>query len=162
MRSFQVKKSHKSLFCISINSYLLYFFDRLLKSLPLSGTDTLLQSALFLSSKADDPDSFDEFDILDSMSSLSCMVIGLLRLLLRPLLRPLVPVLLTPLDPTSSFWVRDLPCDAKLGLLRDSDLLLAILLSTSRMGSRSLPRLLSLELLEKSTGLEVAQDGLGL
>jgi len=130
----------------------LYFFDRLLKSLPLSGTDTLLQSALFLSSKAVE-ESFDELEILDSMSS-SVMVRGLLR----PEDSLLAPVVL-PLDP-NSFWVRDLPCDAKLGLLRDSDRLLAILLSTSAMGSRSLPRLLSLELLEKSTGLEVAQDGL--
>jgi len=130
----------------------LYFFDRLLKSLPLSGTDTLLQSALFLSSKAVE-ESFDELEILDSMSS-SVMVRGLLR--------PedsLLALVVLPLDP-NSFWVRDLPCDAKLGLLRDSDRLLAILLSTSAMGSRSLPRLLSLELLEKSTGLEVAQEGL--
>lgn len=130
----------------------MYFFDRLLKSLPLSGTDTLLQSALFLSSKAVE-ESFDELEILDSMSS-SVMVRGLLR----PEDSLLAPVVL-PLDP-NSFWVRDLPCDAKLGLLRDSDRLLAILLSTSAMGSRSLPRLLSLELLEKSTGLEVAQEGL--
>lgn len=130
----------------------MYFFDRLLKSLPLSGTDTLLQSALFLSSKAVE-ESFDELEILDSMSS-SVMVIGLLR----PDDSLLAPVVL-PLDP-NSFWVRDLPCDAKLGLLRDSDRLLAILLSTSAMGSRSLPRLLSLELLVKSTGLEVAQEGL--
>lgn len=130
----------------------MYFFDRLLKSLPLSGTDTLLQSALFLSSKAVE-ESFDELEILDSMSS-SVMVIGLLR----PEDSLLAPVVL-PLDP-NSFWVRDLPCDAKLGLLRDSDRLLAILLSTSAMGSRSLPRLLSLELLVKSTGLEVAQEGL--
>lgn len=130
----------------------MYFFDRLLKSLPLSGTDTLLQSALFLSSKAVE-ESFDELEILDSMSS-SVMVRGLLR--------PedsLLALVVLPLDP-NSFWVRDLPCDAKLGLLRDSDRLLAILLSTSAMGSRSLPRLLSLELLEKSTGLEVAQEGL--
>lgn len=130
----------------------MYFFDRLLKSLPLSGTDTLLQSALFLSSKAVE-ESFDELEILDSMSS-SVMVRGLLR----PEDSLLAPVVL-PLDP-NSFWVRDLPCDAKLGLLRDSDRLLAILLSTSAMGSRSLPRLLSLELLVKSTGLEVAQEGL--
>lgn len=130
----------------------MYFFDRLLKSLPLSGTDTLLQSALFLSSKAVE-ESFDELEILDSMSS-SVMVRGLLR----PEDSLLAPVVL-PLDP-NSFWVRDLPCDAKLGLLRDSDRLLAILLSTSAMGSRSLPRLLSLELLEKSTGLEVAHEGL--
>lgn len=130
----------------------MYFFDRLLKSLPLSGTDTLLQSALFLSSKAVE-ESFDELEILDSMSS-SVMVRGLLR----PEDSLLAPVVL-PLDP-NSFWVRDLPCDAKLGLLRDSDRLLAILLSTSAMGSRSLPKLLSLELLEKSTGLEVAQEGL--
>jgi len=130
----------------------LYFFDRLLKSLPLSGTDTLLQSALFLSSKAVE-ESFEELEILDSMSS-SVMVRGLLR----PEDSLLAPVVL-PLDP-NSFWVRDLPCDAKLGLLRDSDRLLAILLSTSAMGSRSLPKLLSLELLEKSTGLEVAQEGL--
>lgn len=123
-----------------------------MKSLPLSGTDTLLQSALFLSSKAVE-ESFDELEILDSMSS-SVMVRGLLR----PEDSLLAPVVL-PLDP-NSFWVRDLPCDAKLGLLRDSDRLLAILLSTSAMGSRSLPRLLSLELLEKSTGLEVAQEGL--
>jgi hypothetical protein len=92
-------------------------------------------------------------EILDSMSS-SVMVRGLLR----PEDSLLAPVVL-PLDP-NSFWVRDLPCDAKLGLLRDSDRLLAILLSTSAMGSRSLPRLLSLELLVKSTGLEVAQEGL--
>lgn len=130
----------------------MYFFDRLLKSLPLSGTDTLLQSALFLSSKAVE-ESFDELEILDSMSS-SVMVRGLLR----PEDSLLAPVVL-PLDP-NSFWVRDLPCDAKLGLLRDSDRLLAILLSTSAMGSRSLPKLLSLELLEKSTGLEVAHEGL--
>lgn len=130
----------------------MYFFDRLLKSLPLSGTDTLLQSALFLSSKAVE-ESFDELEILDSMSS-SVMVRGLLR----PEDSLLAPVVL-PLDP-NSFWVRDLPCDAKLGLLRDSDRLLAILLSTSAMGSRSLPRLLSLELLVKSTGLDVAQEGL--
>lgn len=130
----------------------MYFFDRLLKSLPLSGTDTLLQSALFLSSKAVE-ESFEELEILDSMSS-SVMVRGLLR----PEDSLLAPVVL-PLDP-NSFWVRDLPCDAKLGLLRDSDRLLAILLSTSAMGSRSLPKLLSLELLEKSTGLEVAQEGL--
>lgn len=123
-----------------------------MKSLPLSGTDTLLQSALFLSSKAVE-ESFDELEILDSMSS-SVMVRGLLR----PEDSLLAPVVL-PLDP-NSFWVRDLPCDAKLGLLRDSDRLLAILLSTSAMGSRSLPRLLSLELLEKSTGLEVAHEGL--
>lgn len=123
-----------------------------MKSLPLSGTDTLLQSALFLSSKAVE-ESFDELEILDSMSS-SVMVRGLLR----PEDSLLAPVVL-PLDP-NSFWVRDLPCDAKLGLLRDSDRLLAILLSTSAMGSRSLPRLLSLELLVKSTGLEVAQEGL--
>lgn len=123
-----------------------------MKSLPLSGTDTLLQSALFLSSKAVE-ESFDELEILDSMSS-SVMVRGLLR----PEDSLLAPVVL-PLDP-NSFWVRDLPCDAKLGLLRDSDRLLAILLSTSAMGSRSLPKLLSLELLEKSTGLEVAQEGL--
>ena len=137
---------------MNIVTHLLYFFDRLLKSLPLSGTDTLLQSALFLSSKAVE-ESFDELEILDSMSS-SVMVIGLLR----PDDSLLAPVVL-PLDP-NSFWVRDLPCDAKLGLLRDSDRLLAILLSTSAMGSRSLPRLLSLELLVKSTGLEVAQEGL--
>lgn len=123
-----------------------------MKSLPLSGTDTLLQSALFLSSKAVE-ESFDELEILDSMSS-SVMVRGLLR----PEDSLLAPVVLL-LDP-NSFWVRDLPCDAKLGLLRDSDRLLAILLSTSAMGSRSLPRLLSLELLVKSTGLEVAQEGL--
>lgn len=123
-----------------------------MKSLPLSGTDTLLQSALFLSSKAVE-ESFDELEILDSMSS-SVMVRGLLR----PEDSLLAPVVL-PLDP-NSFWVRDLPCDAKLGLLRDSDRLLAILLSTSAMGSRSLPKLLSLELLEKSTGLEVAHEGL--
>ena len=137
---------------MNIVTHLLYFFDRLLKSLPLSGTDTLLQSALFLSSKAVE-ESFDELEILDSMSS-SVMVRGLLR----PEDSLLAPVVL-PLDP-NSFWVRDLPCDAKLGLLRDSDRLLAILLSTSAMGSRSLPKLLSLELLEKSTGLEVAQEGL--
>ena len=137
---------------MNIVTHLLYFFDRLLKSLPLSGTDTLLQSALFLSSKAVE-ESFDELEILDSMSS-SVMVRGLLR----PEDSLLAPVVL-PLDP-NSFWVRDLPCDAKLGLLRDSDRLLAILLSTSAMGSRSLPRLLSLELLVKSTGLEVAQEGL--
>lgn len=83
----------------------MYFFDRLLKSLPLSGTDTLLQSALFLSSKAVE-ESFDELEILDSMSS-SVMVIGLLR----PDDSLLAPVVL-PLDP-NSFWVRDLPCDAK-------------------------------------------------
>ena len=137
---------------MNIVTHLLYFFDRLLKSLPLSGTDTLLQSALFLSSKAVE-ESFDELEILDSMSS-SVMVRGLLR----PEDSLLAPVVL-PLDP-NSFWVRDLPCDAKLGLLRDSDRLLAILLSTSAMGSRSLPRLLSLELLVKSTGLDVAQEGL--
>lgn len=137
---------------MNIVTHLLYFFDRLLKSLPLSGTDTLLQSALFLSSKAVE-ESFEELEILDSMSS-SVMVRGLLR----PEDSLLAPVVL-PLDP-NSFWVRDLPCDAKLGLLRDSDRLLAILLSTSAMGSRSLPKLLSLELLEKSTGLEVAQEGL--
>lgn len=140
------------MYVMNIVTHLLYFFDRLLKSLPLSGTDTLLQSALFLSSKAVE-ESFDELEILDSMSS-SVMVRGLLR----PEDSLLAPVVL-PLDP-NSFWVRDLPCDAKLGLLRDSDRLLAILLSTSAMGSRSLPRLLSLELLEKSTGLEVAQEGL--
>ena len=140
------------MYVMNIVTHLLYFFDRLLKSLPLSGTDTLLQSALFLSSKAVE-ESFDELEILDSMSS-SVMVIGLLR----PDDSLLAPVVL-PLDP-NSFWVRDLPCDAKLGLLRDSDRLLAILLSTSAMGSRSLPRLLSLELLVKSTGLEVAQEGL--
>ena len=137
---------------MNIVTHLLYFFDRLLKSLPLSGTDTLLQSALFLSSKAVE-ESFDELEILDSISS-SVMVRGLLR----PEDSLLAPVVL-PLDP-NSFWVRDLPCDAKLGLLRDSDRLLAILLSTSAMGSRSLPRLLSLELLVKSTGLDVAQEGL--
>ena len=140
------------MYAMNIVTHLLYFFDRLLKSLPLSGTDTLLQSALFLSSKAVE-ESFDELEILDSMSS-SVMVRGLLR----PEDSLLAPVVL-PLDP-NSFWVRDLPCDAKLGLLRDSDRLLAILLSTSAMGSRSLPRLLSLELLVKSTGLEVAQEGL--
>lgn len=140
------------MYVMNIVTHLLYFFDRLLKSLPLSGTDTLLQSALFLSSKAVE-ESFDELEILDSMSS-SVMVRGLLR----PEDSLLAPVVL-PLDP-NSFWVRDLPCDAKLGLLRDSDRLLAILLSTSAMGSRSLPRLLSLELLVKSTGLEVAQEGL--
>lgn len=140
------------MYVMNIVTHLLYFFDRLLKSLPLSGTDTLLQSALFLSSKAVE-ESFDELEILDSMSS-SVMVRGLLR----PEDSLLAPVVL-PLDP-NSFWVRDLPCDAKLGLLRDSDRLLAILLSTSAMGSRSLPKLLSLELLEKSTGLEVAQEGL--
>ena len=140
------------MYVMNIVTHLLYFFDRLLKSLPLSGTDTLLQSALFLSSKAVE-ESFEELEILDSMSS-SVMVRGLLR----PEDSLLAPVVL-PLDP-NSFWVRDLPCDAKLGLLRDSDRLLAILLSTSAMGSRSLPKLLSLELLEKSTGLEVAQEGL--
>ena len=140
------------MYVMNIFTHLLYFFDRLLKSLPLSGTDTLLQSALFLSSKAVE-ESFEELEILDSMSS-SVMVRGLLR----PEDSLLAPVVL-PLDP-NSFWVRDLPCDAKLGLLRDSDRLLAILLSTSAMGSRSLPRLLSLELLVKSTGLEVAQEGL--
>ena len=140
------------MYAMNIVTHLLYFFDRLLKSLPLSGTDTLLQSALFLSSKAVE-ESFDELEILDSMSS-SVMVRGLLR----PEDSLLAPVVL-PLDP-NSFWVRDLPCDAKLGLLRDSDRLLAILLSTSAMGSRSLPRLLSLELLVKSTGLDVAQEGL--
>jgi hypothetical protein len=140
------------MYVMNIVTHLLYFFDRLLKSLPLSGTDTLLQSALFLSSKAVE-ESFDELEILDSMSS-SVMVRGLLR----PEDSLLAPVVL-PLDP-NSFWVRDLPCDAKLGLLRDSDRLLAILLSTSAMGSRSLPKLLSLELLEKSTGLEVAHEGL--
>ena len=98
MRRFQVKKSHKSLFCISINSYLLYFFDRLLKSLPLSGTDTLLQSVLFLSSNVED-ENFDELEILDSISSLSGIVRGLRRpedsLLVTPL------VLLLEADPNS-------------------------------------------------------------
>lgn len=92
----------------------------------------------------------EEVEILDKISS-SGNVNGLLN--------PEEYRLALLMEP-NSLCVKDLPWDAKLGLLKDSDLLPPSRLSTSRIGSRSRPKLLSLEFLVKSMLESGAQDGL--